>query len=138
MNKNGNTKAIVNHSKEKSDVCVKKTLEAIDKILASGKRFTLQAVADEAGVTRQFIYDHEEILSIIDSHRKNSSKKKHNDSKDVIINNQKHEIERLKKQLKAIEINENYKQKYENLLVDYKELKEQFFKMQTSNLDLNF
>ena len=138
MNKKGNTKAIVNHSKQNSDLCKKRTLEAIDAIIASGEPFTLQAVANKAGVTRQFIYDHEDILSIINSYRKKSSNKKHNDAKDVIINNQKHEIERLKKQLKAIEINENYKQKYENLLVDYKELKEQFFKLQTSNLDLNF
>ena len=138
MNKKGNTKAIVNHSKQNSDLCKKRTLEAIDAIIASGEPFTLQAVANKAGVTRQFIYDHEDILSIINSYRKKSSNKKHNDSKDVIINSQKHEIERLKKQLKAIEINENYKQKYEKLLADYKELKEQFFKMQTSNLDLNF
>ena len=34
--------------------------------------------------------------------------------------------------------NENYKQKYEALLVNYNELKEQFIKLQTSNLDLNF
>ena len=138
MNKKGNTKAIVNHSKQNSDLCKKRTLEAIDAIIASGEPFTLQAVANKAGVTRQFIYDHEDILSIINSYRKKSSNKKHNDAKDVIINNQKHEIERLKKQLKAIEINENYKDKYEKLLVEYKELKEQFFKLQTSNLDLNF
>lgn len=138
MNKKGNTKAIVNHSKQNSDLCKKRTLEAIDAIIASGEPFTLQAVANKAGVTRQFIYDHEDILSIINSYRKKSSNKKHNDAKDVIINNQKHEIERLKKQLKAVEINENYKDKYEKLLVDYKELKEQFFKLQTSNLDLNF
>ena len=138
MNKKGNTKAIVNHSKQNSDLCKKRTLESIDAIIASGEPFTLQAVANKAGVTRQFIYDHEDILSIINSYRKKSSNKKHNDAKDVIINNQKHEIERLKKQLKAVEINENYKDKYEKLLVDYKELKEQFFKLQTSNLDLNF
>lgn len=138
MNKKGNTKAIVNHSKQNSDLCKKRTLEAIDAIIASGEPFTLQAVANKAGVTRQFIYDHEDILSIINSYRKKSSNKKHNDAKDVIINNQKHEIERLKKQLKAVEINENYKDKYEKLLVEYKELKEQFFKLQTSNLDLNF
>ena len=138
MNKKGNTKAIVSHSKQNSDLCKKRTLEAIDAIIASGEPFTLQAVANKAGVTRQFIYDHEDILSIINSYRKKSSNKKHNDAKDVIINNQKHEIERLKKQLKAVEINENYKDKYEKLLVDYKELKEQFFKLQTSNLDLNF
>ena len=138
MNKKGNTKAIVNHSKQNSDLCKKRTLEAIDAIIASGEPFTLQAVANKAGVTRQFIYDHEDILSIINSYRKKSNNKKHNDAKDVIINNQKHEIERLKKQLKAVEINENYKDKYEKLLVEYKELKEQFFKLQTSNLDLNF
>ena len=138
MNKKGNTKAIVSHSKQNSDLCKKRTLEAIDAIIASGEPFTLQAVANKAGVTRQFIYDHEDILSIINSYRKKSNNKKHNDAKDVIINNQKHEIERLKKQLKAIDINENYKDKYEKLLVDYKELKEQFFKLQTSNLDLNF
>ena len=138
MNKKGNTKAIVNHSKQNSDLCKKRTLEAIDAIIASGEPFTLQAVANKAGVTRQFIYDHEDILSIINSYRKKSSNKKHNDAKDVIINNQKHEIDRLKKQLKAVEINENYKDKYEKLLVEYKELKEQFFKLQTSNLDLNF
>ena len=138
MNKYGNTEAIVNHSKQNSDDCRKRTLEAINTILASGKSFTLQAVANEAGVTRQFIYDHEDILSIIDSHRNKSGKKKHDDAKDVIINNQKHEIARLKKQLKAIEINENYKQKYEDLLVNYNELKEQFIKLKTSDLDLNF
>ena len=118
MNKKGNTKAIVNHSKQNSDLCKKRTLEAIDAIIASGEPFTLQAVANKAGVTRQFIYDHEDILSIINSYRKKSNNKKHNDAKDVIINNQKHEIERLKKQLKAVEINENYKDKYEKLLVE--------------------
>ena len=62
MNKKGNTKAIVNHSKQNSDLCKKRTLEAIDAIIASGEPFTLQAVANKAGVTRQFIYDHKDIL----------------------------------------------------------------------------
>lgn len=93
-------------------------------MLKNNENITYYSVAKKTGVSRSFLYKDEEIKTFIDKYKTSKSTKKiqSQDAKDVIINAQKQKIKELEKYQKE---NENYKQKYDQLLKENKSLKEQ-------------
>lgn len=139
MNKIGNSSSLKEYNKQKKSETEQRVLEAIDTVRKSGNKFTLQAVCDEAGVSRSYFSKNPHMMEVLNKYRKTPfSKKKTQDSKDVIIASQRSEINKLKKQLKAFELNENYKEKYLNEVEKCKQLEKQIKDLLESQLDLNF
>lgn len=73
--------------------------------------------------------NNKEIREIIEKYRKSSSKKTQTkDTKDVIIQSQKQKIRELEKEIKKYQKDELWKQKYEKLFEENKQLKKQLEK----------
>ena len=139
MNKLGNPSVLSEYNEQRKSETEKRVLEAIDKVRQSGNKFTLQSVCDEAGVSRSYFSKNPHMMEVLNKYRKTTfSKKKTQDSKDVIIASQRTEINKLKKIIKAAEVNENYKEKYLNEVEKCKKLEQQIKDLLESKLDLNF
>lgn len=139
MNKNGNPNALKEFNVSKKEQTEKAVLEAIEYVRKNSKKFTLQAVCEKAGVSRMYFSKHPELMEVVNRYRNVTHKKKQNkDSKDVIITSQKTTIAKLEKTIKAFELNENYKEKYEQEKARCEELQKKLDDMISSKIDLNF
>ena len=139
MNKVGNSSSLNEYNKQVKSETEKKVLEAIDTVRKSGNKFTLQSVCEEAGVSRSYFSKNPHMMEVINKYRNTTfSKKKTQDSKDVIISSQRAEIAKLKRQLKAFELNENYKEKYLKEVEKCEKLEKQIKDLLESKIDLNF
>ena len=123
MNKIGNSSSLNEYNKQVKSETEKKVLEAIDIVRKSDAKFTKNP----------------HMMEVINKYRNTTfSKKKTQDSKDVIISSQRAEIAKLKRTLKAYEVNENYKEKYLNEVEKCKKLEQQIKALLESKIDLNF
>lgn len=139
MNKKGNTKGLNEYNQAKKEETEKIVIDAIDRVRKSGKKFTLQAVCEEAGVSRSYFGKHPELMEIVNKYRETTfSRKKTQDTKDVIIASQRAKIAQLERTIKAFNLNENYREKYEKEVEKNKELEAQIKAIYESKVDLNF
>lgn len=115
---------MVNFNKQKTQDTHNKVIKILNEMIRENKKITYYSVSKETGVSRNFLYKDEEISLIIEKHKSSKSIKRiqSQDAKDIIINTQKQKIKELEKYKSD---NENYKNKYEQLLKENKELKTQ-------------
>lgn len=124
-----NTEKIVALAKEKTEVKKKKVLDTINEMVNNGEQITFYSVYQKAGVSKSFVYGNKEIRNVIEFYRENPIKMaRSKDAKDVIIDAQKKKIKELEKKIKEFEKEESWKQKYEKLYEENKELKRQLEK----------
>ena len=119
-----NCDKMIETNKQRTQDTHDKVLKTLNEMLKNNENITYYSVAKKTGVSRSFLYKDEEIKTFIDKYKTSKSTKKiqSQDAKDVIINAQKQKIKELEKYQKE---NENYKQKYDQLLKENKLLKEQ-------------
>ena len=124
-----NTNKIVTLAKEKSDEKKQKVIDTINKMIESGEKITFYSVYQKAGVSKSFVYNNKVIREVIEQHRKNPTKRSQSkDAKDVIIESQKRRIKELEKEINVLEKDEMWKEKYEKLNEENKQLKTQLEK----------
>lgn len=119
-----NCDKMIETNKQRTQDTHYKVLKTLNEMLKNNENITYYSVAKKTGVSRSFLYKDEEIKTFIDKYKTSKSTKKIQSqyAKDVIINAQKQKIKELEKYQKE---NENYKQKYDQLLKENKLLKEQ-------------
>lgn len=115
---------MVDKNKQRTQDTHNKVIKVINEMIQNNENITYYSVSKKSGVSRNFLYKDEDISLLIDKHKTTKSTKKiqSQDAKDIIINAQKQKIKELEKYQKD---NDNYKEKYEQLLKENKELKEQ-------------
>ena len=115
---------LVDINKQRTQDTHNKVINIINEMISNNENITYYSVSKKSGVSRNFLYKDEEISLLIEKYKTSKSIKKiqSQDAKDVIINTQKQKIKELEKYQKD---NDNYKEKYEQLLKENKELKEQ-------------
>lgn len=138
MNKKGSPDVLYEYNNNKKEQTRQAVLKAIDKIHKSGVKFTMQAVCDEAGVSRMYFSKHPELKELIDKYRDDDLKLKRSyDSKDVIIASQAETIKKQARTIKAFELNENYKEKYLREVERNKQLEQQIKDLLENNINLD-
>lgn len=114
--------------------------KALDRLRRSGHKFSITELCKEAGVSRQFLHNHEDLLELVYKYTSTTSRsgKRNKDSVEThitllkaTIKEKDREIARVKKEY---ECNENYKQKYEDALLKIKELEMQLEEAYSMNL----
>lgn len=114
--------------------------KALDKLRRSGHKFSIADLCREAGVSRQFIHNHEDLLELVHKYvcttsrsgsRNKDSIETHISLLKATIREKDREIARVKKEY---ECNENYKKKYEDALQKIKELEMQLEESYSINL----
>ena len=115
---------MVDKNKQRTQDTHNKVIKTINEMIQNNENITYYSVSKKSGVSRNFLYKDEDISLLIDKHKTTKSTKKiqSQDAKDIIINAQKQKIKELEKYQKE---NENYKEKYDQLLKENKSLKEQ-------------
>lgn len=115
---------MVDKNKQRTQDTHNKVIKVINEMIQNNENITYYSVSKKSGVSRNFLYKDEDISLLIDKHKTTKSTKKiqSQDAKDIIINAQKQKIKELEKYQKE---NENYKEKYDQLLKENKSLKEQ-------------
>ena len=92
-----NTENLLNASRRKASECHARTATAIREIVAAGEPLTFSSVMRMAGVSRTYLYQHEEFRKqIMGNHYK---PRQCQDSQTTLIHIQKAEIVRLKREL---------------------------------------
>jgi len=123
-----NTDKIIELSKQKSVNRVDEVLKVIKSMVKSGKKVTVYSVVKTSCASKSFIYANEKIMAAIDKERNSTTKTEMTlKSKESINNMLKNKIKMLETEKQALiaENSETYKSKYEKLLIENKELKEQ-------------
>lgn len=116
-------------AKEKTKEKQQKVIETINEMIENGEKITFYSVYQKAGVYKSFVYNNEDLRKVIEQHRQIPTKKTQSkDAKDVIIDSQKQKIKELEKQIKQLQKDESWKEKYEKLLEENKQLKIQLEK----------
>jgi len=124
-----NTSMIVLMAKEKTEERKQKVIETVNKMLENKEKITFYSVYQKAGVSKSFIYNNEDLRKLIESYRQSPIKKvQSKDAKDIIIDSQKRKINELEKQFKLQQKDESWKEKYEKLYEENKQLKLQLEK----------
>lgn len=65
-----NTEGIKKHARHKSEETVKKVDEAVQKLIKAGEKINFNSVSLEAGVSKSYLYTHQEIKERIENLRK--------------------------------------------------------------------
>lgn len=117
-------KAFKEYNEEREKQKAQDVYNAIDSLRKSNSEITIASVCKKAKVSRTYIYKHPEMLETINKYRKTSGRKtiRQQDAKDALINSLKAENQSLKRKLTAVEINDNYKEKYESAMEENKRL----------------
>lgn len=124
-----NTSMIVLMAKEKTEERKQKVIETVNKMLENKEKITFYSVYQKAGVSKSFIYKNDDLRKLIESYRQSPIKKvQSKDAKDIIIDSQKRKISELEKQFKLQQKDESWKEKYEKLYEENKQLKLQLEK----------
>lgn len=123
----GKTDACVKKNKEKAMERQNAILAIIDAMEENGQKITFYGVQKESGASKSYLYKNQIIAERIFSARQNNESKRNEKSKDVIITSLQIQIKKLQSQIKEFERanSESYKQKYERLVQENKELKKQ-------------
>lgn len=106
-NSNPNTAKMIELAKLKTEQCYNKITVTISNMLRDNIPINFNTVSINAGVSKRFLYTHEDIKNNIIKLRgqcnsnsvKNSNKKMSDNSKDVIIERQKLKIEGLQQEV---------------------------------------
>ena len=106
-NPNPNTSKMIEYAKQKTEKCYTKVNVAISTMTKENIPINFNTVSSYAGVSKRFLYTHEEIKNTImqlrnQEHFPNNYKSKQkmtDSSKDVIINSQKLKIENLQQEI---------------------------------------
>lgn len=135
-----NVTALKEYGKKRTEDAEKKVLQALNAMRRNEEKITIAAVARVANVTPNFIYTHPDILETVKKYAVSTGHKKvqTQDSKDVLISCQKKEIQQLKKRIKILEGNENYREKFEKAQEEISNLKKELENALNSSLDLNY
>ena len=125
-----NTEEMIKSAKQRTINTRNIVLEAIDEMLGNGEVITFSSVSRKTGVTRKFMYNNEDIRTLINkySNPKNRRKNQSSDSKDVIISNKNKRISDLEKRVRELEVDSGYKEKYKQACKErdmYKKLSEE-------------
>ena len=124
-----NTSKIVSMAKEKTEEKKQKVINTINQMIANEEKITFYSVYQKAGVSKSFVYNNKEIREVIEQHRKLPIKKAQTkDAKDVIIESQKRKIKELEKEIKLLQKDELWKEKYKKLYEENKDLEKQLEK----------
>ncbi len=114
--------------------------KALDKLHRSGIKFSIAQLCKEAGVSRQFLHNHKDLLDLVYKYtfttsrsgtRNKDSIETHISMLKATIREKDREIARVKKEY---ECNENYKKKYDEALLKIKELEMQLEEAYSMNL----
>ena len=132
-----NTEKIVQIAKLKTEYTKKRVISIIEEMLKNSEKITFYSVCSKALVSKSFVYNNKEIRILIEKYRGKHVKPVQTVSaKDVIIEllkSQIHDLEKkihdLSKKLDMIKKDELWKEKYEKLLEENKELKKQLEKL---------
>lgn len=124
------TDKMVQYKKEESLKKEQLVIDTINKMVNDKKEITFTTVYKEAGVSKGFVYQNQNIRSLIEHYMEHPvHSKKTQDSKDVIIDMQKQKIKELEKENKSLKKqleNDNaFEIKYKKLLEENKQLKKQ-------------
>lgn len=106
-NSNPNTSKIIEHAKLKTQQCYTKINAAISTMTKENIPINFNTVSSYAGVSKRFLYTHEDIKTTIMQLRDqkytqsgyNSKQRMTDSSKNVIINSQKLKIESLQQEI---------------------------------------
>lgn len=124
-----NTSMIVLLAKEKTEERKQRVIETVNKMLENKEKITFYSVYQKAGVSKSFIYKNEDLRKLIESYRQSSIKKvQSKDAKDIIIDSQKSKINELEKLIKLQQKDELWKDKFDKLYEENKQLKLQLEK----------
>ena len=112
--------------------------KALDKLHRSGIKFSIAQLCKEAGVSRQFLHNHKDLLDLVYKYTSTTSRSgtRNKDSIETHISMLKatirekdREIARVKKEYEC-----NYKKKYDEALLKIKELEMQLEEAYSMNL----
>ena len=120
--------ACVEAVKNKSAKRVAEVLAAIEEMQQSGEKITFYSVQKRTGASKSFLYGNETISKAIKENRTGApGAARSEESKDAIIAALRLTIKQLQGRIRTLESEkgENYKVKYEKVLKENKELKEQ-------------
>lgn len=124
-----NTSMIVLMAKEKTEERKQKVIETVNKMLENKEKITFYSVYQKAGVSKSFVYNNEELRELIESYRNSPIKKvQSKDAKDIIIDSQRSKINELEKLIKLHRKDDLWKEKFEKLYEENKQLKLQLEK----------
>lgn len=135
-----NTRGLEEFSKSRTEIAEKKVLEALNTLRKEGKPLNITRIANAAGVSTNFIYTHPDILKTVKKYTEPTGykKKQTEESKDVLVSCLREENRKLKQQIKALESNENYKEKCLKLEEKIKELQIELENAYNNGLDLMY
>ncbi len=121
------TSGIREHAKKKSENRQAEVLATIQKMKKNGDKISFYSVAKMTGASKNYLYHNEAIANEIKECRDNPVAPRTQSSDKAIITSQKLEIKKLKARIAELEKanSESYKEKYEKLLVENKDLKKQ-------------
>lgn len=129
MNKKPDYGAINAYNRQKSEDCKQRVLNAIDKCTKEND-ITTRRVCEIAGVAKNYFTYHPELRKVLDNakgvvNRKLKKTKQNTDSRLALEKSLRAEIALLKKQIKVLETDESYKEKYEAKCAECDKLKKQ-------------
>ena len=135
-----NTSKMTEYNKERSHKKEQAVIDAINKLKKGNSTISLSDICKEAGCSRQFIYNNEKLLKLVNQYRDVDTKKKvqSRDSKDVLILTLKAENTQLRKQIKTLQEETNFKEKYDELKEENEALKKQLEQAYLQKLDVDF
>ena len=120
--------ACVEAVKAKSAKRVSEVLAAIEEMQQNGDKITFYSVQKRTGASKSFLYKNEAISKAIKENRVSSpGAARSEESKDTIIAALRLTVKQLQAKVRTLEAEreEGYKAKYEKVLAENKELKEQ-------------
>ncbi len=115
-------------SKDKSAKREAEVLKIISEMTSRGEKVTFYSVQKAAGASKSYLYGNKKIRSVIEQARDASSGRgRSDDSKDAVIKTLRLQVERLQKELASEKLkkSDSYQAKYEKLLHENQELKQQ-------------
>lgn len=117
---------MVNHSKNKTEETKARAIEAINEMVKNNEPVTYYSVVHKTGISKSFLYNNEEVSSLINSLRE------HN--KNAKLSPEQEEIKALKKENKALKTKitkaETADQKIKALQQEIKDLKAKIKKLE--------
>lgn len=122
------TLKIAEMAKRKSIKRQKEVLDVIASMIKNGEKVTFYSVQKKTGASKSYLYNNEKIKEAIKQEREEkTANTRTNESKDAIIKVLKMTIKNLEKEIKELKGNnsDSYKLKYEKVVNENKQLKEQ-------------
>lgn len=121
------TKGIREHAKIKSTKRQTEVLEIIRQMKKNGEKISFYSVAKVSGASKSYLYKNKAIAEEIGYCREKQATSRTDASNKVVISSLRMEIRKLKSKIVKLEESnsDSYREKYEKLLEENKELKRQ-------------